>query len=186
MTEDGTQNPLPRPLKWLVTSWKTVVTVAAGMTTIVVLVFLIFPGWKPREACRGKLGGTLSEVTVDERVRYGKYLELEQADKGTASREELNTAGRVVHFSIETHGFMGKKLGVEWSILTRGGEPVEPELTHQLARNLSPDECNDGGRRNIWVKLPKRQGAYKAEVRLLDPQGGELDDKRTNVFTVRQ
>ncbi len=175
-------------VRWVVSSWKVVVGVAGGLTTILILFFTLFPGRKPGEPCRGQLGGTLGKITVDERVRQRKYLEHEGSSAGSASEDELNSIGRVVHFSIETHGFKGEHLPIYWWVLTRDGEPVgEPGLARQFAYAVTPTRqaCADSGRRAIWVKLPKRGGAYKIEIKLFDPIGNELDEIPTTPFVWR-
>jgi len=111
------------------------------------------------------------------------YLPMHYAAQGSTSKEELEAVGRVVHFSIAIRGFRGRALPIYWWVLTPGGEPVpEKTLRGQLAQYESPNDCTTGGRREIWVKVPKRSGRFKIEVQLLQPDGRELDDIRTPTF----
>ena len=185
LTGEQKRSRLPQPLRWAVSSWKAAVAVAGGIATILALFFTLFPEAKPAEPCRGRLGGTLSEITVDERVRYAAYLELEGASASGIGRDQLERVGRVVHFTIETHGYKDERLPIYWWLLTNEGEPVDdPELRRQLAFEIAPEDCQDGGRRKMWVPLPRQAGTYKVEVRLFAPSGGALDDIRTEPFAV--
>jgi hypothetical protein len=196
VTDDPERRKLRKALGWVVASWKAAVGIAGGLTVILALVF--HPPWGSSSSsdasgttakasrCPGVADAKLSRVTVDERVRRRVYLAMHHASQGSASKEELDAVGRVVHFSIAIRGFRGKALPIYWWVLTPGGEPVpEKTLQEQLAQYESPNDCTTGGRREIWVKLPKRSGRFKIEVQLLQPDGRELDDIRTPTFSVR-
>jgi hypothetical protein len=187
VSEDGSRKTLPELLRWLVTSWKVAVAAAGGLTTILLLVFLVFPDKKPKaaEACPGISKGMIGNVTADQRVRLRAYWELNPGSRESVSKERLNAIGRVVHFRVDINGYRGKELTVWWWMLTADGEPVaEPTLRRQLAFGLTPNDCTTGGSREIWAELPKRSGRYQIEVQLFD--GDEkLDYGRTKTFVVR-
>ena len=186
--KEAKKGSLSPALHWIVASWKVAVALAAGTTTILVLVFLVFPGSKPAQPCRGTLSGKLSKITVDERVRYRAYLDLQGASAGSASRKQLDAVGRVIHFSVATQGFQGKQLPIFSRILFSTGEPItEPQLRHRhLAFEVAPEECEDSGRRETWVRLPQHTGTYLVEVQLDDDSGNQLDEIRTEPFSVRR
>jgi hypothetical protein len=109
---------------------------------------------------------------------------MHNASVGSASKEELDSFGQVVHFKILVHGFVGQELPVVWWVLKPGGEPVaDKTLQGHLETPVTPHNCTSGGLREAWVKLPKQAGRFKIEVQLQQPNGDELDAIRTPTFT---
>jgi hypothetical protein len=167
-------------------AWFALLPTALGIVaTSVGLAFDLFPGLRPDEPCQGTLGGELSELTVDESITRGEYLELTHADTSETPADRLDDIGKLVKFDVRAEGFRDERVTVWTSVLTSGGAPVDGlELSNQLALALDLEECRDGGRRTVWTLTPERHGSYLIELRLLDPDDEELDSARTPPFTV--
>jgi len=196
MSDPPNRRTLHDVLRWIVTSWKAAVAVTGGLGVILGLVF--HPPWDgdssskasdsktTTQACPGISKGRISNVKAAQRVRLSAYWELNPGSRVPASTKRLNTIGRVVHFRVDINGYRGKQLTVWWWMLTANGEAVaEPTLRRQLAFGLTPHDCTTGGAREIWAELPKRNGRFQVEIRLLDPNDEKLDYGLTKEFAVQ-
>ena len=176
---DGSRDP--RLIKWA--AW--IGGLAGALMAVITVVVFFFTGWKPEEPCRGVQDGILSSPTVDQNVSYGAYLELTGGDEGEASSQRLREIGKLVSFRIETEGYKDEDLRLTWWLLKANGEPTSnPRHKDQLGLVVSPEECEDSGRRKLWAgPIPTSRAQYLVEVRLLDPKGEELDAIRTPPFS---
>ena len=194
MSDPNNRQRIGEAGRWLVTSWKALVTFAGGIAVILGLIF--HPPWASSspaknaqtvttQTCPGVSKGRISNVQADQSIPLGAYWKLNPGSQTPVSKQRLKTLGRVVHFRVDINGYRGSQLAVWWWMLTASGEAVpEATLQHQLAFTLTPHDCSTGGSRDIWVELPKERGRYQIEVRLLDPSGEKLDYGRTRPFTV--
>jgi hypothetical protein len=170
----------PRAIRWA--KW---VGIAAGALTGVIGLFVFFvPGCEPPKPCRGTLDGALSSPSIDDNVSYDSYLGLIGGSEGEATPARLREGGKLVSFRIATEGYKNKALRVTWWLLTASGEPTSnPRHENQLGVVVMPRDCKDSGRQKIWAgPIPRSPRRYLVEIRLLDPNGGELDAIRTPPF----
>jgi hypothetical protein len=169
---------------WINALANWVKAVAAAVTAVIGVLIFFFPGCEPAKPCRGALDGTLSSPSIDQSVRYRSYLELVGGSEGEASEERLDEVGKLIDFRVHAQGYKHEPLQVTWWLLTAGGEPLENQrLKRQLGAVVKPGDCEDKFREKIWAgPIPPGNGAYLVEIRLLDPNGAELDRIRTPSF----
>lgn len=122
---------------------------AAAVTAVLGLVFLVFPSAKPSE-CVGK-------TTAD-------FAGAEVASLGPREFEVL--------YTVETHGYEGSPLRVVWSLLRRDGSgtyrPV-PGFVDLAAATLVPGSCDsDQGGSDIPVPVVD-SGGYRVMLELYPP-----------------
>jgi hypothetical protein len=157
--------------------------VAAAVTAVTGVLIFFFPGCQPEKPCQGSLGATLTSASIDQSVRFRSYLELVGASRGQASQERLNEVGKLIDFRVHASGFRHQRLEVMWWLLTSAGEPPAKRVSGQLGTIVKPDACVDNAREKIWAgPIPRDRKSYRVEIRLVDPNGTELDRIRTSRF----
>jgi hypothetical protein len=121
--------------------------IAGAATAVLLLVFLVFPDWKP---CFGETTADFEDV---EATQLGSLLEQ-------------------VSYTVVTHGYEGKGLRIVWSLRKRdtGGSYVQvPGLSRQPVGTLEPASCSaDQGGDDLTVPLLEH-GSYQVVLELFPP-----------------
>lgn len=155
---------------------------AVAITAILVLVFLLFPGWEP-QSCRGDTGGEFTEIALDRSVTRAGALDLAKASKDGVPPKRLQQPGKLVTFTLDTRNLKGQELTLRTWVLLEGGEPVQdPTLRSQLAATITPTDCADQAVDRIWSPLPQQPGTYKILLDLTRADGSIVDSKPTEAF----
>jgi hypothetical protein len=155
---------------------------AVAITAILVLVFLVFPGWKPQD-CRGTTGAEFAKLELARSVTRGGALDLDHASKDGIPRERLQQPGKLVTYTLDTSNLKGKELTLRTWVLFEGGEPVQdPTLRDQLAATITPSDCADQAVDRIWSPLPQRPGTYKILLEVTRSDGSTVASQATEAF----
>lgn len=121
---------------------------AGACMAVVLLVYLVFPGWKP---CFGETTANFEDVEVT------KIGPLEEQ----------------VSYTVVTHGYEGKGLRIVWSLRTKDpeGSYVEVPGHSQLpAGTLKPGSCSaDQGGTDLRFPL-EAPGSYQIVLELFPPE----------------
>ena len=122
-------------------------TIAAAVTGILLLVFLVFPDWKP---CFGDTTANFTDVTA---TKIGRLQER-------------------VSYTIVTHGYEGKGLRVVWSLSKQDNEGSYvqvPGFVRLPGGTLEPTSCStDQGGDDLPVAVVER-GKYLVVLELFPP-----------------
>jgi hypothetical protein len=181
----GSDNaPESRIVRWSNQTKSIVGALAAIIAFIPLFVaFVIHPFGHEGGGCPGARGAALGPPTVDRSVSRRGYLELVSGSVGSASAEDLHQHGKLIYVPVVLRGLKGKPLQLRWWLLMSDGEPAtEPAVRNQLATIITANACTDTAREPVWVPIPKRRGTFIAEIRIVDPNGVELNAVRTPPF----
>jgi len=121
---------------------------AGACMAVLLLVYLVFPDWKP---CFGETTANFEGVEV---TKVGRLEEQ-------------------VSYTVVTHGYEGKGLRIVWSLRAKdpGGSYVDvPGHSHLPAGTLKPGSCSaDQGGTDLRFPLEMR-GSYQIVVELFPPE----------------
>jgi hypothetical protein len=89
-----------------------------------------------------------------------------------------------VSYTVETHGYQGKTLNVEWSLMRRdstGSFTPVPGFVRLPAAQVSPDACtSDEGGGDIPIPVFSK-GDYQVVLELFPPNGIRITRRAANI-----
>ena len=111
------------------------------------------------------------EATLGDFCTDAKYNE--KAACATVDRSDP-TPGFVVHFDVETEGFVNRCLPITFSVRSASGNATfpNPSQSSQEAwplKGYRPDNQNDSNQLEIWVPRPPVAGRFVLRVELWEP-----------------
>jgi hypothetical protein len=151
--------------------------VAGALTTLLTLVFLLVPGWKPTGSpteVRATLSNLQAEpdVTLREYLRRpGVPLKAGEDANNLLREEELDRVGSVIYFDVELKGFEGECCHAVWSMYDAKTKKLVSEgLTNQSAWPSDPltsrSQVNSAPH-TTWVPLPRdREGPFLVRLEI--------------------
>jgi hypothetical protein len=146
--------------------------VASALTAVFALVFMWVPGLKPLEP---SLEGwaTLSISRVEHNVTFGEYLQRPWVlgEGAVESDEQLEIAGNVVYFDVETQGFAKKRAYARYTVYDTDAEKPISGLTFRRAwpsEEIIPSSQTSKAQLETWIPVPQdgSSGPYMVWIEL--------------------
>lgn len=136
--------------------------IAAAVGAVLVVVFLLVPGWKP---CFGDTTATFEDVDA----RKVKALEVQ------------------VPYTVVTHGYEGKTLVIKWSLrkADSGGSFLQvPGLSGRPAATLEPSSCASNQASDDLLLPVVERGRYLVVLELFQRGNPERIEWAEKEFSV--
>ena len=145
--------------------------VVALVGTVVGLVFVFKPGWKPEPPPDV---GTLKilESSVRQPVTFGRYLERVRLPAGDLTKAYLQRRGLLIEFDYEASGFRGKRLPIQWELVDA---KTNDRVAGDDAVAIEPSRNQEAAKWFVWVAQPKPGKRYYVTVTIYQPRKGEVD-----------
>jgi len=156
--------------------------VVAIVGSVVGLVFVFRPGWKP-EAPVDVGKADVTNVRVNQPVTFRRYLQHLQLPPGNMSKEQLDRPGALITFHVQISGFKGKALPLRWELNDKGTGRL---VSEDDAVSIVPSTNDEGRAWFVWVPTPVRPRLYYVTVTIYQPRKAGVDvplqDFDTNPF----
>jgi len=148
--------------------------IVAAVGIVAVAVPVAFQIWPDLQPCLGGTDAAFTGAPVFPQVRFHDHLIRNDVPKEKVLTEP-NLWGAEVRFSYLTDGHRGATLAVTWSLVrierdqTLGA--VVPGQDRALAMTFTPQECSQGGGKDLFVQIPQRGARYRIVLELYrDPR----------------
>jgi hypothetical protein len=149
---------------------------AASITAILILIFLVFPDWKPAPTPPPPppppMGAELTNLSLEYRVTFADYLRSKGLPTNRYSPADLSYPGMIVHFTAKISGFKGQQCKVRGAIYDVQAGSKFSDLTDEEV--LIPEANEDRASSKLWVPSPNRKGSFLVRLELYDPKGMRL------------
>jgi hypothetical protein len=145
--------------------------VVALVASVVGLVFVFKPGWKPEPPPDV---GTLKIVdsSVRQPVTFGRYLERLRLPPLDMTKAFLQRRGLLIEFDYQAEGFRGKRLPIQWELVNaRSNDRVAGDD----AVAIVPSTNNQAAKWFVWVPAPDAGRTYYVTVTIYQPRKGDVD-----------
>lgn len=145
--------------------------VVALIASVVGLVFVFKPGWKPEPPADV---GTLKFVdsSLRQPVTFGRYLERIRLPPMDLTKEYLQRRGLLVEFDYEAEGFRGKRLPIQWELVDA---KTNERVMADDAVGIEPSTNHEAAKWFVWVPSPHAGRRYYVTVTIYRPRKGEVD-----------
>lgn len=141
------------------------------IATILGLVFVVFPAWKPTPPPdSGAI--EVSDVRVRQPVTFGRYLKRLKLSPESLSEEFLNRRGLMIEFQLTIEGFKGKRLPLRWELNDAATNDVVDE---DQAVTIKPSTNKEGRTWFVWAPAPESAGKYYVTVTIYQPPKGDVE-----------
>ncbi len=133
-------------------------TVAGALAAVFGLIFMLFPGLRPPEpSLEGS--ATLSISRVEHNVTFGEYLQRPwvPTEGAVESDEQLQIAGNVVYFDVETQGFAKKSAYLRYTMYDTDTEKPISGLAFRRAwpyEAIIPSGQTSKAQLETWIPVP--------------------------------
>lgn len=149
------------------------------VSTIVTLLFVFKPGWKPTApADTGTM--KVTSFRVRKPVTFGRYYRLLGLSTGTLTKTYLARQGVLVIFGFELTGFRGKTLPIRWELVDAS---TNDAVQSDRAVGIEPSTNNDARTWYVWAPWPRTKRSYYVTVTVLQPRKGKVDVPLTEFDT---
>ena len=152
--------------------------VVALIASVVGLLFLFKPGWKPEPAPDV---GTLKIVdsSVRQPVTFGRYLERVRLPPLDVTKAYRQRRGLLIEFDYEAEGFRGKRLPIQWELVdAKTNDRVVVEDDDEGGNDavaITPSTNHEAAKWFVWVPAPEAGRRYYVTVTIYQPRKGDVD-----------
>jgi hypothetical protein len=145
--------------------------VVALVASVVGLVFVFKPGWKPEPPPDV---GTLKivESSVRQPVTFGRYLERLRLPPLDMTKAFLQRRGLLIEFEYQAEGFRGKRLPIQWELVDA---KTNDRVRGDDAVGITPSTNQETAKWFVWVPAPAAGRSYYVTVTIYHPRKGEVD-----------
>jgi hypothetical protein len=176
MTETEAQ-PAPEKKRNPLVSLGQVSGIVALFATVVGLVFVFKPGWKPEPPPDV---GTLKilDSSVRQPVTFGRYLERVRLPAMDVTKAYRQRRGLLIEFDYEASGFRGKRLPIQWELVdakTNDRAMADGDEGGNDAVAITPSTNRESAKWFVWVPAPAAGKRYYVTVTIYQPRKGDVD-----------
>jgi hypothetical protein len=149
--------------------------------SIVGLVFVFKPGWKPQPPPDA---GRLEITTVGKPriATFRRYLERVRVPTYDLTREYLGRRGRLIEFRYEAVGLRGKQLPIQWEVIDAkthdrvvSDDETGDDETWNDAVGIEPSNNDEAAKWFVWVPDQAAGREYYVTVTIYQPRKGDVD-----------
>lgn len=131
----------------------------------------------------------LREAVIEDAILLRDYCNDRDLPCGDFTRDQLNTMGSLVVYTITTDNYECEPCTVVWSLHDaetdmRIPDPKWYDRPAWPDGSFTSESSSDQGRGEIWVERPAEGGSYFIRVELRNTGGVPVDFKDTAEFTV--
>jgi hypothetical protein len=154
--------------------------VVGFVATVVGLIFVLWPSLKP-EGPPPERGARLENLTLDQPLTFGQYLDRKELSKAPYGPAELERRGAYVEFDYTIEGYKDKLLPLRWQLIDAGSHQQVAQSRDIRIKPLAP---TDQGSWEVWIPIPRDPArSYFVQIELFNDAGSvPLRRLRTDPF----
>lgn len=146
---------------------RAIVGLIGFITTVVGLVFVLWPSLKPDEPPVDQ-GATLSNAQVESGMTFGEYLDRIEQSRAPYGAADLARRGAYVEFDFSVRGYKGKLLPLRWQLID---SPSGAQLRHSRDLQVKPKANTDSASWPVWIPLPRPPRRMYVQIQLYNDAG---------------